>query len=646
MKQLILIWILTLFTAVSAVAQNQQAVDGISEAIDHINAGNWSAAKQSARAAGPVGADIVDWYKLRAGVGEFSEFQGFLTSKDDWPGLPLLRRSGEASISDSTSSANIISYFSSQEPSTGRGALHLIRAFESSGNPNQAKSEAIRAWINLSLTESEQAEFLQRYSNTLAPHHTARLDALLWRERATEALRMTDLLDGDHNKLATARIGLMGRVEGISQIVANVPSAVSDDAGMAYERFRWRIKSRLQDGAIDLMLERSTSAERLGKPELWSDKRRSLARQMMRSRNYKTAYKLASNHHLTEGEAYSDLEWLSGYIALRFLDDPKTALRHFERFRIAVFTPISLGRAGYWEGRANEALNRPDDARVSYEFAAEYQTSFYGQLAAEKVGIPMDPRLIGNETYSDFLQSKHANSTVFEAAMLFHAAGKPLLFTRFTRHLAEILDTQERGALAQLALDLDQPFAALYMAKYAANDGVVLMRPYYPITDIVDGPLPVAKELTLAIARRESEFYPASKSPVGARGLMQLMPKTAQEMAGKLGLDYELSRLIDDPAYNARLGSAYLAEIIDDFGTGFPLVAAAYNAGPSRPKNWMKLYGDPRSDRVDAVDWVEHIPFRETRNYVMRVMESMPVYRARLSGKTEPLRLSKALKGR
>lgn len=592
MKQLVLVWILTLFATVSAVAQNQQAADGISEAIDHINAGNWSAAKQSARPAGSVGQDIVDWYKLRAGVGEFAEFQNFLTHKDDWPGLPLLRRSGEPSISDSTSSADIISYFSSQEPSTGRGALHLIRAFESTGNPNQAKSEAIRAWINLSLTESEQAEFLQRYGNTLTPHHNARLDALLWRERATEALRMTDLLDSNHNKLATARIGLMRRVEGISQIVANVPGAVSDDAGMAYERFRWRIKSRLQDGAIELMLARSTSAERLGKPELWSDKRRSLARQMMRARNYKTAYKLASNHHLTEGEAYSDLEWLSGYIALRFLDDPKTALRHFERFRIAVFTPISLGRAGYWEGRANEALNRPDDARVSYEFGAEYQTSFYGQLAAEKVGIPMDPRLIGNETYSDFLQSTHANSTVFEAAMLFHAAGKPLLFTRFTRHLAEILDTQERGALAQLALDLDQPFAALYMAKYAANDGVVLMRPYYPITDIVDGPLPVAKELTLAIARRESEFYPASKSPVGARGLMQLMPKTAQEMAGKLGLDYELSRLIDDPAYNARLGSAYLAEIIDDFGTGFPLVAAAYNAGPSRPKNWMKLYGE------------------------------------------------------
>ena len=322
------------------------------------------------------------------------------------------------------------------------------------------------------------------------------------------------------------------------------------------------------------------------------------------------------------------------------------ALKHFFAFRATVETPISLGRAGYWEGRAHEALGQTEEAQLAYAFGGEYQTSFYGQLAAEKAVLPMDPLLTGGETYPDIRDSQYARGSVLQAALLFQMAGHPLLFTRFTRHLAEILTPQERGALAQFALDLGEPFAALYMAKYAADSGIVLMRPYFPVTDIANGDLSVSEELTLTIARRESEFYPFSTSPAGARGLMQLMPRTGKAMAKKLKVKYEADRLLSDPAYNARLGSAYLADLVEEFDGYYPFVAVGYNAGPSRAKKWVDLFGDPKRSVEDAVDWIEHIPFRETRNYVMRVMESLAVYRARLSGEISPLRLSQELVGR
>jgi soluble lytic murein transglycosylase len=254
--------------------------------------------------------------------------------------------------------------------------------------------------------------------------------------------------------------------------------------------------------------------------------------------------------------------------------------------------------------------------------------------------------LLGKEAYADWRSASFVKSSVFQAAMLLRAADQPLLFTRFLRHLAESLTPSEQGQLAEMALQLDQPYAAVYLAKYAADGGVVHMRPYFPLPEIAKNKFSVPTELALSIARRESEFYSQATSPAGARGLMQVMPGTAKIMAAKLGMTYEAGRLTSDPGYNTTIGSAYLAELISEFGPAYALVAAGYNAGPGRPRSWIQTYGDPRDPAVDAVDWVEHIPFNETRNYVMRVMESVVIYRARLTGQTGPIRLSEELKGR
>jgi soluble lytic murein transglycosylase len=239
-----------------------------------------------------------------------------------------------------------------------------------------------------------------------------------------------------------------------------------------------------------------------------------------------------------------------------------------------------------------------------------------------------------------------ADDSVFEAARWLRAAGEPDLAERFLVHLAESLTPEEMESLADVALEWDRPHMALMIAKYAASQGVILPRAYFPVVDLGVDPIPVPPEWALSIARRESEFNPSVMSSAGARGLMQLMPGTAEIVSRDLGLDYSVSRLITDPRYNARLGTAYLADLRERFGDNVILVAAGYNAGPGRPARWIELYGDPRSPNVDPVDWIEHIPFRETQNYVMRVMESVPIYRARLAGEPVPLKVSEEMKVR
>ncbi len=613
-------------------------------AMIELRKGNWDAAMEAAEMAGPVARDIVEWHRLRAGKGRFDQVLAFLERRPDWPGLAYLRRRSEGVVPYRARPDEVVDFFSERAPQTGAGLIVLAAALETLGDPEAAKPLLIRAWTEMKLSVGDERYLLERYGDLLKPHHIARMDYLLWEERGKAVERLMPRVPEGWRKLARARLALQDDRPGVDGLIAAVPADLAADAGLAYERFMWRVRKGRREAAADLILERAGTQEALGRPQAWSNWRRIFAREAMRNGNGQRAYQLASTHGLTSGSAYADLEWLSGYLALRYLDDPAKALEHFQNFRIVVETPISLGRAGYWEGRAHEALGDAEQAAMAYAFGAEYQTSYYGLLAAERAGLPMDPALIGREAYPPWRDTSFADSSVFEAAKLLHAAGEMNLSERFMTHLTESLPPEEQGALADFALALGEPHYALMIAKRAATMGITLPRAYYPVMDFGIGDLPVPAELALAIARRESEFDPSVRSGAGAIGLMQVMPGTAREVAGILGVSYDVSRLQNDPAYNARLGTTYLAELIEVFGTNKALVSAGYNAGPSRPIRWMGLYGDPRDPDVDPVDWVEHIPFRETRNYVMRVMESLPVYRARLTGTTSPIALTDALK--
>jgi soluble lytic murein transglycosylase len=620
---------------------------------------DWADAQAMANGAGPVAADVVAWMRLRDGQGAFGEYLDFLRRNPDWPGLPSLRKAGEARLAagidgvpdgEAVDPGSVVAYFEGAAPQTGTGSLALAGALSSLGQGDKARAEAVRGWRTLPLTPPEQAAFLSRYGDVLAEHHDGRMAAMLTAGQTDDATRMLPLASPATRAVAAARIALQtdAKVDGkgIDALIKAVPAKMQGSAGLAYDRFRWRIRKDKYDDAENLLLERSASAESLGDPARWADWRRTLARKEMREGDPAKAYKLAARHHLTEGTDYADLEWLAGYIALRKLGDGEAALTHFRRVRAAVDGPISLSRAGYWEGRALEKLGRKDEARAAYSLAAQFQSAYYGQLAAERLGLALDPKLAGGETYPDWKGAAFTGSSVFKAAVLLEQAGSDQLANRFMLQVAEGLSGQEIGRLAGLAIEWNDANMALLLAKAAADKGVIWPRAYFPMMGMHKMDLPVPNWLALSIARRESEFNPQAVSGAGARGLMQVMPATAKMMAGKIGVAYDPARLTTDPSYNAALGSAYLAGLVEEFGMSPVLVAAGYNAGPGRPRKWMAERGDPRSDKVDVVDWVESIPFRETQTYVMRVAESLAVYRARITGETGPVRITDELKGR
>jgi soluble lytic murein transglycosylase len=617
-------------------------------ALSVADGGDWENATAIARQnQDPIAVEIIEWNRLRAGKATFGEYEAFLNSNADWPGLPLLQKVSEKHIPERLSPQRVVNYFSAQSPQTGWGALRLAQAYQALGKPAEAGAEVVYAWREFSLSKDEQDALWSAFSNTLKPHNADRLDLLLWKRKVTEAGRMLSLVSPSQRALAEVRIALQRDKNGVDAMITALPNAVARDAGLAYDRFRWRISKDYWDSAHDMLVQRSGSFDSLGRPEFWSDKRRTYARRAMRTGDNRTAYYLASQHFLTpDKNGYPDLEWLSGFLALQKLNDPARAIQHFRNFRASIVSPISVGRAGYWLGRSYEAMGDAANAKTSYALAATYQTSFYGQLAAERAGLRPDQSIAGSELPADWTKQAFLRSDSVRAGFLFHFAGEDLLTRRFLTHASESLTLRGRAALGQLALDLDQPNTALKIAKAAATNGDVLPRAYYPVTDLADFNSPVPAELALAIARQESEFNPAAQSHVGALGLMQVMPATAKSVAKDLGISYSTKSLGGDWEYNARIGTAYLADMLERYDGSALLAAAAYNAGPHRADRWIKDYGDPRSANVDAIDWIETIPFRETRNYVMRVNEALFVYRARLSGTAPAHVLERELNGR
>ncbi len=638
-----LVW---LGAAIPAAAQDQRAIAAITEALTLMRAGDWPGALAAAGAEGSVARDIIEWHRLRASKGSFSETRAFLQRRPDWPGLALLRERSEQSIPPGAPTAQVLEFFAAEPPQTGFGALRMAEALRNTGAVTEAEAQIVLAWFSMTLSAAEEAEFLATYGESLKPYHWQRLDMLLWRGASKEADRLLPLVGSGQQTLARARLALRAQANGVDGLIAAVPASLADDPGLAYERFLWRASKGRNQDAVDLLLARSGSAASLGDPGRWASWRRVLARWLMREGKAPQAYQLAARHQLAGGDDFNDLEWLAGYIALRKLNDPAKALGHFQTFRNAVESPISLGRAGYWEGRAYEALGDKIAAQAAYAFGGEFQTSFYGLLAAEKAGLAMDPNLTGREKFAGWEQAGFWNTSTMQATRLLQAADERYLALRFSQQLSESLNREQNGQLTAWAESVDAPYLQVKLAKYVLNRGILLERPYFAVTDLDAPQSGVPREFILAIARRESEFNPTVVSGVGARGLMQLMPGTAKDMAEDVGVEFSKAKLLTDPDYNLRLGTEYLAYLFEEFGNNPVLVAVAYNAGPGRARSWSGQMGHPGARNVDVVDWIEHIPFRETQNYVMRVTESLPIYRARLSGKTAPLRLSAELKAR
>ncbi|KPP80965.1 MAG: soluble lytic murein transglycosylase [Rhodobacteraceae bacterium HLUCCO07] len=632
----------------TAMAEPSRAPRPLASALHASERGDWDRAAELAVRDGPSAISLIEWYRLRAGRGSPTEILAFLEDHAHWPGLDLLRRRSETAFAIATDE-QVLAFFDGHPPQTGRGVLRHARALAATGALGDAQAGLVLAWRSLHLGTDEHLDFILNHADLLAPHHEARLDMALWRGLESDVRLMLPLVDEGWRALAEARLGLRAGAGDVDTLIEAVPEVLQGDPGLAYERFLWRLGKGLREEAIALLLERS-AAGTLGEPDRWAGWRRNLARDEMREGNADLAYRIATNHGLTEGASFADLEWLAGYIALSQLDDPARALAHFRAFTGAVDTPISLGRAGYWLGRTYEALEDAPTAQVAYAEGAEHQTSFYGLLAAEKAGVAPQTELAGAEYFPAWQEADFADSDLVKVVELALAMGNLALAEWFVLQLADGQDRRTIGQIGNMLEDLGATYPgaahlAVMLGKSAAGRGIVLPGAYYALHPMKDMAHPVPTELALAIARRESEFDPGVASGVGAQGLMQLMPDTAREVARGLDLDHDPGRVITDWRYNTTLGSAYLARLARRFDGNVVMVSAGYNAGPGRPSRWIEERGDPRKGEIDMIDWIEHIPFSETRNYVMRVAESLPVYRARLGRDPLPEPFSRELVG-
>ncbi len=590
--------------------------------------------------------DLLTWTRLREVGGTFGEYLDFLTRNADWPGLDRLRTKGEDTIPDSARASDLRAYFGSAGPQTGAGVLRFVTALKRAGE-GAAAAEALRAaWTGLTLSAEEETRLIDAFGPDLAPLHAARAEAMLWRGRTGEAERLLPRLASDERAVVAARIALLRNADDVVARVNAVPPSRREDPGLAFDRTARFARLGDRDSAAALMGIWSTGTRGLGDPQNWARWRDDLARTDLRKGNAARAYDIASRHYLDPGDSqYPDMEWLAGYVALKGLNDPARAATHFANAESAAQDPITAARAAYWVGRAAEARGDGATAQAAYARAATHQTSYYGLLASEKLGLPLDPALARPNPVPPFSQAEFLNSGQPRAALMLVLSGERSNAVVFFLKLGRTLNRDELIQIGAILEALHEPYLALIMAKEAQARGIDLPEFLFPLHDLSHLDMGVTSELALAIARRESQFNPAAGSSAGAQGLMQLMPTTAEEIARRMGVGYDKGRLTSDWRYNAMLAGDFLGDLRDRYGDSPVLIASGYNAGPRRPQDWIALLGDPRAAGTDIVDWVEAIPYRETRVYVMRVTEAVPIYAARLGEMGDAIRFTAMLKG-
>jgi soluble lytic murein transglycosylase len=580
-------------------------------------------------------------YSRNGSGASFSDIAAFVTAHPDWPSQKLLRTRAEEAIATATD-AQLVPWFRAHPPVLPAAQLRLAQIWLQSGRRGDAERLIRQAWIDGDYSAIEEKFMLERYHDVLRGEDNARrLDRLIWDHQTEEAKHMLKHVGQDTAALAQARLGLAAMNPGVERLIAKVPSRLQNDAGLLYERMRWRRHKDLDDDAASILEHPPAD---LVRAEAWATERLIIARRLLDDGQAARAYKLASNSGLSTGPTFAELEFLAGWIALRNLKQPGTAYNHFVHLYHAVTLPISLARGAYWSARAAEAMGNASLAATWYDTAAPYVTTYYGQLAAAHLGATAATLKVSEPSPTQAEIHAFESNELVQLARDLAQIGDTDDLAVFLRRITDEAKTPADYALtARLARALARPDVAVFTAKRASYAGVTLMDEGYPVADLPPGGNSEAP-LVLAMTRQESAFDTRAVSSAGAMGLMQLMPATANKIAQLLHLPFSRQRLTQDVGYNVTLGRAYLDTLVDSFSGSYVLAVAAYNAGPARVHQWIAAHGDPRSANVDPVDWVERIPFTETRNYVQRVLENLQVYRFRLGSSLPTLSLASDLK--
>jgi soluble lytic murein transglycosylase len=560
----------------------------------------------------------------------------------DWPRAAKRQAAAEKLIETAGKTPQqVVDWFAGAEPTTPQGAMALASAYRSLGRAPDAQALIRRWWRDRSFDAATQSTMLTRFGDMLTMEdHARRADTLLYGGQLTAARQIMAMLPADQQAAAQARLALRADSRDANALYDALPASLQSSPGVAFERaafLRRKGMDVIALGQVANFPHEATSADQADR--IW-DERYRLVLAALRNSDAKAAYAAAADSGLTTGANAMDAEFYAGWIALTRLRDPKAAQRHFAVLEKVATSPISRGRALYWQGRAAEALGDQEKARDDYLRAARHNTSFYGLLAGEKLGqrltLPNDPEITPQARAA--FEAKEP----IQATRLLFDYGYRDLFRVFVLALDDTLPTLEDEAqLVDLARNYGEMDTSMKAARGAAQHGFILPGRAYPVRTAPDEGAETA--LVLAITRQESGFDPYVRSGAGARGMMQLMPSTAKILARKIGVSYSPDQL-DEPGYNMRLGSRYLGQLVNQFSGSYVMATAGYNAGPGRPMAWTSFCGDPRGGATDPIDYVECIPFSETRNYVMRVMENVQVYRAKLAGGSAPITITQDLR--
>lgn len=584
----------------------------------------------------PVARKLITWLALRIDwkpVG-FDRAAAFLRENPGWPGTSgLLRRRAESLLYDEQRDARTVrAFFANTRPLSGEGKLALARVLYAAGDRIGALPLVKSAWHEDDLNSSIESETLATFSGMLGREdHKARADHFFYAENFSAAMRSAERGGADLVALERARQATSKRARNANALINAVPAALRNDPGLILARVEYRRRADDDKSAADIFFDAPRDPKLLVDPDAWWREARVVVRGLLDRGDPKTAYRVATHAGTPNSENYkADQHFTAGWIALRFLKDPSTAARHFKAIESVSKHPTTLARAFYWQGRAAEALGDRTAAKAAYERAAPFSVAYYGQLARARLGLrelalnrPVEPSPTDRAQFS-------ALEPVRALRLLYAIDAQELTVPFYVDLTDQLKDQRSLLLLASVAYEHRDPRGMILIGRGAQEHGLLLDTIAFPLFGIPDHPKddpPVDRSVVYAIARQESMFTQKAVSTASAYGLMQVIAPTARAIARRIGVPYDLNKLRNDPAYNARLGAAELGNLLHTFNGSYILAFVGYNAGPGRAREWMQKYGDPRDPKVDAVDWVERVPFSETRYYIQRVMENMQVYR-------------------
>jgi soluble lytic murein transglycosylase len=600
----------------------------------------------------PSAQKLVEWALLRRPDSEtgFGRYAAFIRANPDWPSIALLRRRAEERLWQNRRDAATVRGFFDVEPTSAVGHLALARVEMGEGNRAGAESKVRAVWRSDQLSAELEAAVLAAFPGVLTrADHVARMDRRIGAKDFGAAMRAAKRIGDDQVAIVKACSATEAKSAKGGAVLDAVRADAREDLGYALCRLHWLLRNDMPganlrgrvvtpkaDIAAAVKLVLAASREDLERQDTdeWWRARRIFARKLIDLGDAATAYRVVREAAPPVNSYYrAEVHFMAGWIALRFLADPATALEHFALVDQGSADPIVLARAAYWRGRAAEAAGQFKEMRAQYEDAARFPTAYYGQLARARLGLS-EIALLRSPPES----AQGDVGELVHAADILYAIGESDLVRSFLINLAqESNDVALLAALGQLTAQHNDARSMLLMGKTALARGLPIDRyafpdigvpPYSPIGSKLD------RCIVYSIVRTESAFDQRDMSPAKAVGLMQVTPGAGRDTAKRFGVTYDWNRLVSDPVYNTQMGVAEVAALLGEYRGSYILTFAGYNAGRGRVQQWVAQHGDPRDPKVDAVDWVERIPFPETRNYVQRVMENLQVYRARFGAST------------